>query len=115
MRKLTVTILALTVISSFCFGQETGKSKRVTKRVLWADSPVVIGPDVRVEAQAMIVGPTVVGSGCAIAQHAVVSRSVLWNRCTVGHGVIVDHSLLADGARAANADFIRDTVLCSRR
>lgn len=76
---------------------------------------VIIGPNVRVQAKAMIIGPTVVGSGCTIEQHAVVSRSVLWNNCTVGRGVIVDHSVLTDGAHAVGADLVRETVLCSRR
>jgi NDP-sugar pyrophosphorylase family protein len=81
-------------------------------RVLGA---VVVGPEVRVEAEAMIVGPTVVGSGCTIGQGAVISRSVLWSRCKVGHCVIVDHSLLTDGACTASADVHRDMVLSSRR
>lgn len=42
MRKLTVTILALSVITSFCFTQDAGKSNKNTKRVLWTDKPVII-------------------------------------------------------------------------
>jgi len=41
-RKLTVTILALSVITSFCFTQDAGKSNKNTKRVLWTDKPVII-------------------------------------------------------------------------
>ena len=52
MRKLTVTILALAVINSFCFAKDAGKStakesNKSTKRVLWADAPVIIGPEVK--------------------------------------------------------------------
>jgi len=46
-RNLTVTILALTVISSFCFAQDASKSTGNTKRVLWADSPVTIEPELK--------------------------------------------------------------------
>ena len=42
MRKLTVTILALAVITNFCFAQDAGKSNKNTKRVLWTDKPVII-------------------------------------------------------------------------
>lgn len=42
MRKLTVTILALSLITSFCFTQDAGKSNKNTKRVLWTDKPVII-------------------------------------------------------------------------
>ena len=47
MKKLTLTILALSVISGcglkFSAKVGTGKSNANTKRVLWADSPVIIG------------------------------------------------------------------------
>ncbi len=42
MRKLTVTVLALTAISSMCFAQNAGKNNKSIKRVLWTDKPVVI-------------------------------------------------------------------------
>ena len=42
MRKLTVTILALAVITNFCFAQDAGKSNKNTKRVLRTDKPVII-------------------------------------------------------------------------
>ena len=76
---------------------------------------VVIGPEVRVEAEAMVFGPTVMGAGCVIGQRAVLSRSVLWNRCTIERGVIVDQSLLTNDTHTAGADVIRGTVLCQRR
>ncbi|MBW8016702.1 MAG: hypothetical protein FVQ82_10980 [Planctomycetes bacterium] len=47
MKKLTVIILVLNVICGICFGQDAGKSKKIAKRILWADSPIIIGPEVK--------------------------------------------------------------------
>lgn len=59
---------------------------------------VVLGPRVRIMRGATIVGPTTIGEGCEVAQNAMVSRSVLWNRCLVGRQAVVDRCLLADDA-----------------
>jgi NDP-sugar pyrophosphorylase family protein len=61
--------------------------------------PVLIGPHCRVMAGATLVGPTILGAGCLVDPEAVVSRSVAWNRCTVGAQALVDASVLADDAR----------------
>jgi mannose-1-phosphate guanylyltransferase len=59
---------------------------------------IVLGPGVRIMAGATIIGPTTIGEGCTVAPGAVVSRSVLWNRCVVGKEALVDRCLLADDA-----------------
>jgi NDP-sugar pyrophosphorylase family protein len=61
--------------------------------------PVLLGPDVSVQAGATLVGPLSVGSRSTIGAGAVVSRSVVWNGCAVGAGALVDRCMLADGVQ----------------
>jgi NDP-sugar pyrophosphorylase family protein len=68
--------------------------------------PVVLGPDVVVEANAVLVGPTSVGRGSCISADAVVSRSTLWEGCSVGESANVDSSLLSDGANVKRGDWV---------
>ena len=75
---------------------------------------VLIDRNTHIDTDAMVVGPAVVGAGGKIRTGAVVSRSVFWKSCTVGRGVIVDHSLLTDGSRVETTDVLRESVVCSR-
>jgi NDP-sugar pyrophosphorylase family protein len=58
--------------------------------------PVVIGPGADVMRGATIVGPASIGEGCRLQGGALVSRSVLWERVTVGRDAHVDRSVVAD-------------------
>jgi NDP-sugar pyrophosphorylase family protein len=60
--------------------------------------PVLVGPDVTIRAGATVVGPATIGASSVIDEGALVSRSVAWNRCGVGAGAVVDRCLLADEA-----------------
>jgi NDP-sugar pyrophosphorylase family protein len=64
--------------------------------------PVILGPKVSVGPGATVIGPATIGAETRIGEDAVVSRSVLWNRCTIGEGAFVDRSLLADAAVIGN-------------
>jgi mannose-1-phosphate guanylyltransferase len=59
--------------------------------------PVLLGPGVRVDPGAVIVGPTSIGAGSVVEAGALVSRSLIWQRCTVKRTAVVDASLLSDG------------------
>lgn len=61
--------------------------------------PSLIGPGVVLERDAVVVGPAVIGEECVVRQGALVSRSVLWQGCTVGHESYVDSTLLAGGVK----------------
>ena len=61
--------------------------------------PVIVGPRARVEADAVLVGPTTIGADSVVESGAVVSRSIVWERCHVESGAVVDAALLADDAR----------------
>ena len=75
--------------------------------------PVIIDRNTSVGQDVIIVGPSVIGRGAEIQAGAVVSRSILWKKCTVGRGVIVDYSLLTDNACVETTDVLREAVVCS--
>ena len=60
--------------------------------------PVLIGPATRVGRDVTIVGPTSIGGQCRIEDLAVVCRSVVWDRCTVGKGGVVDGCIMTNCA-----------------
>ena len=75
--------------------------------------PVLLGPSVRIEADAVIVGPTSVGAGSVIQSGALVSRSVLWAQCVVGAHAIVDSSVLADHSHVGAGERVFSAVEAS--
>lgn len=75
---------------------------------------VVLGPRVRIMRGATIVGPTTIGEGCEVAPDAVLSRSVLWNRCLVGRQAVVDRCLLADDATIEPSSVLFNSVKVRR-
>ncbi|HNQ21955.1 MAG TPA: NDP-sugar synthase [Phycisphaerae bacterium] len=76
--------------------------------------PVVVGPDVQVRAGALVVGPASIGAGCIVAGQAVVSRSALWSRVSVGQGAFVDRCVLTDGASVEPELVLRETIWMAR-
>lgn len=60
--------------------------------------PILIGPNARIDADAIVVGPTSIGAYTVIGEGAVVSRSMLWDYCAIGEHASVDGSLLANAA-----------------
>lgn len=59
--------------------------------------PVLVGPGVDIRDDAVIVGPASIGADSIVERGALVSRSVLWNGCTVGADAQIDRSVLATG------------------
>ena len=76
--------------------------------------PVLIGPSVRIEAGATIVGPTAIGADTVVSRDALVSRSVLWQRCRVGRQGLVDNCVLADEAVVTPRQTLLETVRVRR-
>ena len=58
--------------------------------------PVIVGPGARVMSGAVIVGPTSIGLEAVVGAEALVSRSAVWRRCTIGKGAVADRCILAD-------------------
>lgn len=59
--------------------------------------PLMIGPGVHIEDDAVLVGPSVLGRRCVVGRGAIIERSVLWEGCVVGARVVVDQAVLATG------------------
>jgi NDP-sugar pyrophosphorylase family protein len=60
--------------------------------------PVVLGAGARIRSSAVVVGPTIIGAGTTVGEGAVVTRSVVWEDCTIGERAVLDQCLLADEA-----------------
>lgn len=76
--------------------------------------PVLIGPQCRIEQDAMLIGPMSAGTGCVIGRQSIVSRSVLWSGCKVGAGAVLDHCILTDAAMIREETVMRETVCLAR-
>jgi NDP-sugar pyrophosphorylase family protein len=56
--------------------------------------PVLLGRGCRVESGARVIGPAALGSECTVGADAVVERSVMWRRCSIGAGASVRGAIL---------------------
>jgi NDP-sugar pyrophosphorylase family protein len=73
---------------------------------------VMIGPQSRVEDDAIVIGPTVIGGHSVLQRGSAVARSVVWDRCVVSDHALVDHCLLTTGAALARGA-ARHGALCA--
>ncbi|MDZ7630065.1 MAG: NDP-sugar synthase [Gemmatimonadaceae bacterium] len=69
--------------------------------------PVVLGPGVRIEADAVLVGPASIGDRSIVSARALVSRSFIWDDCVVGPDALIDSSVLADHSIVLPGDRLR--------
>jgi NDP-sugar pyrophosphorylase family protein len=60
--------------------------------------PVQLGPGARVRAGATLIGPTSIGAGSTVEPNALVARSVVWDRCSVGADSVVHGCVLGSDA-----------------
>jgi NDP-sugar pyrophosphorylase family protein len=71
--------------------------------------PVLAGAECHVMAGATIIGPASIGARTVVRPGAVISRSVVWDRCTIGEHALVDQSVvvhdvqLREGSRLVEA------------
>lgn len=72
--------------------------------------PVLIGANAVVSEGASVIGPACIGSDSLVHQHAVVSRAMVGERCTVGTGALVDQTVLADGVTVQDGDTVIEMV-----
>jgi NDP-sugar pyrophosphorylase family protein len=59
--------------------------------------------------------PFDVGDGCRVADDAVVERSILWDRVTVGRGARLIHCIVADDVTIPDGAHYENRVLIARR
>ena len=72
--------------------------------------PVLLAEGVRVDADAVIVGPASIGERSIVAARALVSRSFIWDDCVIGEDAIVDSSVLADRCVVVSGDRLRSVT-----
>ena len=77
-------------------------SARVSPTALLV-GPVLVGPGAQIHDDAVIVGPASIGADSIVERGALVSRSVIWDECTVGTEASVDRSVLSTGVTVAPA------------
>ncbi len=73
--------------------------------------PMLIGPKCKVGPGATIIGSVVLGRESVVERNALVSRSVLWDQCTIGAGAFVDQSILTHRQSVDAETVVRNTVL----
>lgn len=72
--------------------------------------PVQLGAGARVLAGATIVGPTSIGEDSTVGCDAVVARSVLWSRCTIGERSVVHGCVVGNDAAVPPATTLLNVV-----
>ncbi|HET7696803.1 MAG TPA: NDP-sugar synthase [Vicinamibacterales bacterium] len=63
--------------------------------------PVLVGRGAEIHDDAVIVGPASIGAHSVVGRGALISRSVVWDHCTIGETAAVDRSVLASGVSVA--------------
>lgn len=72
--------------------------------------PVLLAEGVRVEEDAVIVGPASIGERTVVSARALVSRSFIWDDCVIGEDAIVDSSVLADRCVVVPGDRLKSVT-----
>jgi len=76
--------------------------------------PLALLDGVEVGAEAVLVGPTVVGTGSRIGRGAVISRSVLWGGARIGAAALVSESVLGVGVSVSEGASVDAAAIPSR-
>jgi mannose-1-phosphate guanylyltransferase len=84
---------------------------------VWPDaelgSNVMLGRNVRIGGRVRIDGPSVLGDGCVIREHAVISGSVLWSDVKVGAAAVVRDSIIGAGCWIGDEAVVEGAVLAN--
>lgn len=72
--------------------------------------PVLLAEGVRVEEDAVIVGPASIGARSVLGRGSIVSRSFVWDDCVIGENASVDASLLADRVVVVPGDRLKSVT-----
>lgn len=75
------------------------------------EGPVVVGPNCRIGGYVEIIGPTVLGAGCALRERSRIERSVLWQNVRVGSSALVKDSVLGSGVRIGDNAVVSEALL----
>ncbi|MDR0490213.1 MAG: hypothetical protein LBH28_03060 [Oscillospiraceae bacterium] len=71
-----------------------------------------IGADTVIYNDVTIIGPVYIGEGCELLPGAIIRpHTIIGNKCSVGHGSEVKHSVMFGGSKVASLAFVGDSVL----
>jgi len=76
--------------------------------------PVLIGPGCSIDKGAMLIGPLCIGAFCTVKANVVMSRSVVWDRCTVSQNVVLDRCVVSSNTTVQEGLKAANTVLTAR-
>jgi mannose-1-phosphate guanylyltransferase len=75
------------------------------------EGQVLIGAGCRIGGQVEIIGPAVLGAGCAVRERARIERAVLWERVRVGSSARVSESIVGHGVRIGDEAVVHEALL----
>jgi len=97
--ECSITITRALFIKSFIYFRSAG---------------VYIGEGTRLEAGAIIKGPSVIGSHCDIRQGAYIrENTIVGDSCVVGHATEIKNSIIMDNTNAGHFNYVGDSILGS--
>src|SRR4051812_18279418 len=73
--------------------------------------PAYIGPRAKVLADAVVIGPAIIGAECEIESDGVVHESILWHGAKVGHGAMVEQTVMAADAVVSPGVEVRGSIV----
>ncbi len=84
---------------------------------VWPDADlgpnVVVGCKARIGGRVRIEGPSVLGDGCDIHEHARIAGSVLWSGVKVGAGAVITESIIGEGCWIGDDAVVSGSVLAN--
>lgn len=76
------------------------------------DKDLLIGPDVRIDISARILGKAIIGARSQIKDGVLIRDGVvIGESCTVGHATEIKHSFILDRSNAAHLNYVGDSLV----
>lgn len=72
--------------------------------------PIVIGGSVKIAKDAFIGPDVVIGSGSVIEERCIIRKSILWERCKISKGAVLDGVIMGDDCSVASGIELKDVV-----
>lgn len=73
--------------------------------------PVALSPSARVDAGAMVIGPTSVGEDCHIGAQAVISECIIFPGARIGQAAYLSHCIIGEGVEIGNSACLHETMV----
>jgi len=103
---------ALGRIKTYVDATVSGRKEHTTKGQAYIDDNVTIGEGTVVEEGAMILGPSIIGKNCQIRHNAYLrAYSVVGDNCVIGNSTEVKHSVVFNGCKITQFNYVGDTIL----